>query len=189
MSDAFPSCWLGFSSDGFPSFLILSSFWAAHTTIIAQLVIFRREVETQDPSGMHGGTLPLQISGQEKAATTTLASPGLVGRQNPSQKWKNREARSGSRPTPAPTRLGTYLLVDLPLKLDHFVLHANVELLQVLRRAGLDLQRLQLLPGLPAPVITLQDDGGTSDPSETGAGQPAAGVFLEDGGFVLCEDL
>lgn len=152
-------------------------------------MIFRREVETQDPSGMHGGTLPLQISGQEKAATTTLASPGLVGRQNPSQKWKNREARSGSRPTPAPTRLGTYLLVDLPLKLDHFVLHANVELLQVLRRAGLDLQRLQLLPGLPAPVITLQDDGGTSDPSETGAGQPAAGVFLEDGGFVLGEDL
>lgn len=148
-------------------------------------MIFRREVETQDPSGMHGGTLPLQISGQEKAATTTLASPDLVGRQ----KWKNGEAQSGSRPTPAPTRLGTYLLVDLPLKLDHFVLHANVELLQVLRRAGLDLQRLQLLPGLPAPVITLQDDGGTSDPSETGAGQPAAGVFLEDGGFVLCEDL
>lgn len=83
----------------------------------------------------------------------------------------------------------TYLLIDLPLKLDHLVLHPNVEFLQVLRRAGLDLQRLQLLPGLHPPVVALQHDGGTSDAAEASPGQPATGVLLEDRGFVFRQDL
>lgn len=105
----------------------------------------------------------------------------------PERTAQERQSRSGT--TLVPAQLRTYLFIDLPLKLDHLVLHANVELLQVLCRAGLNLQCLQLLPGLHAPVVALQDDGGTPDPAEASAGQPATGVLLEDGGFVLCKDL
>lgn len=80
---------------------------------------------------LQGGVPPLQVSGQQKAATTTTSFPVITGRQNPSQEGQHRQSRSST--TPVPAHLRTYLLIDLPLELDHLVLHANVELLQVLR--------------------------------------------------------
>ena len=81
------------------------------------------------------------------------------------------------------------LVVDLPLQLDYLVLHAHVEAFQVLRRAGFDLEGLQLLLGLEPPEAALDDNGRALQPLEAPASHPAPHVLLDDGGLVLPEDL
>lgn len=85
--------------------------------------------------------------------------------------------------------VSVYLVVHLPLQLDDLVLHARVELLQVLGRASFDLQLLQLSLGQPASVRTLDDDGGGARSSELLPLQPAAHALLDDHGLVVHEEL
>lgn len=59
----------------------------------------------------------------------------------------------------------------------------------MLCRAGLNLEGLQLLPGLESPEGTLDDNGCNPLPQKTLPCHPASGVLLDDGGFVLHEDL
>lgn len=81
------------------------------------------------------------------------------------------------------------LIVHLPLQLNNLVLHARVELLQVLRRTRLDLQLLQLPPGSHAPERALDDDGGGPCPQELLPLQPAADHLLDDHGLVVQQEL
>lgn len=90
---------------------------------------------------------------------------------------------------PGPAQFGTYLLIHLPLQLHHLVLHADVELLEVLYLACLDAEGLELAPGLEAAPVALQHHGGGPGPAEPHAGQPAPGELLQDGGFVLHQHL
>lgn len=59
----------------------------------------------------------------------------------------------------------------------------------MLCRAGLDLEGLQLLLGLEPPEGTLDDDGCIPLPLEMSPCHPAPGILLDDGGFMLLEDL
>ena len=59
----------------------------------------------------------------------------------------------------------------------------------MLCRAGLNLEGLQLLPGLESPEGSLDDNGCIPLPQKTLPCHPASGVLLDDGGFVLHEDL
>lgn len=82
-----------------------------------------------------------------------------------------------------------YLVVHLPLQLDDLVLHAGVELLQVLCRASFDLQLLQLPLGSRASERTLDGDGGVARPPELLPLQPAADALLDDHGLVVQQEL
>lgn len=81
------------------------------------------------------------------------------------------------------------LIVHLPLQLNNLVLHARVELLQVLSRTRLDLQLLQLPLGSHAPERALDDDGGGPCPQELLPLQPAADHLLDDHSFVVQQEL
>lgn len=59
----------------------------------------------------------------------------------------------------------------------------------MLCRTGLDLEGLQCLPGLEPPEGTLDDNGCIPLPLKMSPCHPAPGVLLDDGGFVLREDL
>lgn len=59
----------------------------------------------------------------------------------------------------------------------------------MLRRAGFDLEGLQLLLGLEPPEAALDDNGRALQPLEAPASHPAPHVLLDDGGLVLPEDL
>lgn len=82
-----------------------------------------------------------------------------------------------------------YLLVHLSLHLDNLVLHARVELLEMLSRAGLDLQLLQLAPSKHASVRALDGDGSGARTVEFPPLQPAADIFLNDHGPVVLKEL
>lgn len=81
------------------------------------------------------------------------------------------------------------LLVDLPLQLHDLVLHPFVELLEVLHRAGLDLQLLQLAPGPHPADAALQVHDGAKAALVPAASQPAPGAFLNDHGLGLSQQL
>lgn len=81
------------------------------------------------------------------------------------------------------------LIIHLNLQLDNLVLHACVELLQVLCRTRLDFQLLQLLPGLRTPERALDDDGGGTCPQKLLALQPTADPLLNDHGLVVQQEL
>lgn len=59
----------------------------------------------------------------------------------------------------------------------------------MLRRAGLDLEGLELLLGFEPPEGTLDDNGCIPLPQKMSSCHPAPGILLDDGGFVLLEDL
>lgn len=82
-----------------------------------------------------------------------------------------------------------YLVVHLPLQLDDLVLHAHVELLEVLGGARLDLQLLEAPFGKHPAVGALDDDGGGAGLAEAPPHHPAAHVLLDDGGFVVHQEL
>lgn len=82
-----------------------------------------------------------------------------------------------------------HLIIHLPLQLDDLVLHAGVELLQMLGGASFDLQLLQLPFGSPASERALDDDGGGARSPELLPLQPAADVLLDDHGLVVQEEL
>lgn len=81
------------------------------------------------------------------------------------------------------------LLVDFPLQLHDLVLHAFVELLEVLHRASFDLQLLQLAPGPHPADAALQVDDGDEAALVPAASQPAPNVLLNDHHFVLPQQL
>lgn len=81
------------------------------------------------------------------------------------------------------------LIVHLPLQLNNLVLHACVELLQVLCRTRLDFQLLQLPPGLHTPECALDDDGSGTCPQELLPLQPTADPLLDDHGLVVQQEL
>lgn len=78
-----------------------------------------------------------------------------------------------------------YLIVHLPLKLYDFILHANVQLLQVLHRSRLDLHLLELPTGLQAPVRALNHHRRVPGPQELLPLHPATCRLLDDRGFVV----
>lgn len=91
---------------------------------------------------------------------------------------------SGSFNVPVP-----YLLVDLSLQLHDLVLHAFVELLEVLHGASFDLQLLQLAPSPHPTDAALQVDDGLQAALVPAAGQPAADALLNDHHLVRPQQL
>lgn len=63
----------------------------------------------------------------------------------------------------------THLLINFALQLHDLVLHANVELLIALHRAGLDLKFLQLALGHHPSEAALEVDDGVDAPPIVGA--------------------
>lgn len=81
------------------------------------------------------------------------------------------------------------LLVDPPLQLHDLVLHALVELLEVLDGASLDLQLLELAPSSHPADAALQVDDGLQAALVPAAGQPAADALLNDHHLVRPQQL
>lgn len=86
-------------------------------------------------------------------------------------------------------RLESDLIIDSSLQLHDLVLHSFVELLEVLHRAGFDLQLLQLAPGPHPADATLQVHDGLEGALEPAASQPAPHVLLKDQHLVLPQQL
>lgn len=82
-----------------------------------------------------------------------------------------------------------YLVVHFPLQLNDLVLHARVELLQVLGRASFDLQLLQLPFGVHASEGALDGDGGVAGSSKLLPLHPAAYILLDDHRLVMQQEL
>lgn len=83
----------------------------------------------------------------------------------------------------------TDLIINSSLQLHDLVLHSSVELLEVLHRAGFDLQLLQLAPGLHPADAALQVHDGLEGALVPAAGQPAADVLLNDHHLMLPQQL
>lgn len=81
------------------------------------------------------------------------------------------------------------LIVDSSLQLHDLVLHSFVELLEVLHRASLDLQFLQLAPGPHPADAALQVHDGLEGAFVPAAGQPAPDVLLNDHHLMLPQQL
>ena len=86
-------------------------------------------------------------------------------------------------------RHAPHLLVDPALQLHDLVLHAHVELLEVLHRAGLGPQPLQLPPGPQAPHAALQKDHGRQETLVAFPGQPAPHPALDHHRLLLVKQL
>lgn len=82
-----------------------------------------------------------------------------------------------------------YLLVHLSLHLDNLVLHTRIELLEMLSRAGLDLQLFQPALSKHTSVCALDGDRSGTCTIEFPPLQPATDIFLNDHGPVVLKKL
>lgn len=85
--------------------------------------------------------------------------------------------------------MATHLLVDSSLQLHDLVLHAFVELLEVLHGTSFDLQLLQLALGPHPADAALQVHDGAEAALVPAASQPTTNVFLNDDHLVLPQQL
>ena len=82
-----------------------------------------------------------------------------------------------------------HLLVDPALQLHDLVLHAHVQLLEVLHGAGLGPQPLQLASGPQASHAALQEDHGRQVALVASPGQPAPHPALDHHRLLLVQQL
>lgn len=79
----------------------------------------------------------------------------------------------------------THLLVYLVLQLQDLILHAHVELFEVLRGASLHFQLPEFFLGPPATHAALQQDDGGQGASVPPSDQPAPHAPLDDHGLLI----
>lgn len=82
-----------------------------------------------------------------------------------------------------------YLFVYPPLQLHDFVLHADVELLEVFDRSGLDLELFELALGSHTTNTALKIYNGFEGSLVPLTRQPATDHLLNDDGLVLSQKL